>query len=315
MIDHDRLFKELLTTFFVEFLELFFPQVSAYIDHNSLEFLDKEIFTDVTSGEKYEADILVKARFREQEGVIILHVENQADAQADFNRRMFRYFSRLHDKHALPIYPIALLTFEEPFRAEPDEYIIAFPDFTPLEFRFRTIQLNRLNWRDFVRQANPVASALMSTMKIAPEERPKVKVECLRLLATLKLNPAKMKMISGFVDTYLSLTPQEEKVFQEEIEAISPKRTKEKTMEIVTSWMRTGIEQGRVQGHETALRMVLRQIGRKFGNIEAEAQTRIAALTLAQLEALEEALQSFTDKAELGKWLEREGRDAPLLSA
>jgi len=25
MIDHDRLFKELLSTFFVEFLDLFFP--------------------------------------------------------------------------------------------------------------------------------------------------------------------------------------------------------------------------------------------------------------------------------------------------
>jgi hypothetical protein len=25
-MDHDRLFKELLTTFFVEFLELFFPE-------------------------------------------------------------------------------------------------------------------------------------------------------------------------------------------------------------------------------------------------------------------------------------------------
>mgnify|MGYP001806258758 CR=1 FL=1 len=29
MIDPDRLFKELLTTFFVEFLELFFPEVAA----------------------------------------------------------------------------------------------------------------------------------------------------------------------------------------------------------------------------------------------------------------------------------------------
>ncbi len=27
MIDHDRLFKELLSTFFVEFLELFFPDL------------------------------------------------------------------------------------------------------------------------------------------------------------------------------------------------------------------------------------------------------------------------------------------------
>lgn len=64
MIDHDRLFKELLTTFFVEFLELFLPEVVTYLQCNSLEFLDKEIFTDVTAGE-YEADLVVKARFQE----------------------------------------------------------------------------------------------------------------------------------------------------------------------------------------------------------------------------------------------------------
>jgi hypothetical protein len=31
MIDHDRLFKELFTTFFVEFIELFFPEVVRYL--------------------------------------------------------------------------------------------------------------------------------------------------------------------------------------------------------------------------------------------------------------------------------------------
>ena len=36
MIDHDRLFKELLSTFFVEFLELFFPDLSTGLVHDSL---------------------------------------------------------------------------------------------------------------------------------------------------------------------------------------------------------------------------------------------------------------------------------------
>ncbi len=31
-IDHDRLFKELLTTFFVEFVEAFLPDVHAYLE-------------------------------------------------------------------------------------------------------------------------------------------------------------------------------------------------------------------------------------------------------------------------------------------
>src|SRR4028119_1677320 len=111
MIDHDRLFKELLTTFFVEFLELFFPKVIAYLEPNSLEFLDKEIFTDVTAGEQYEADLLVKAGFREQESFFLIHIENQAYSQADFGRRMFRYFARLFEKFALPVYPIVVFSF------------------------------------------------------------------------------------------------------------------------------------------------------------------------------------------------------------
>src|SRR5262249_19306749 len=53
VIDHDRLFKELFSTFFVEFLDLFVPEALAYVEEGSVEFLDKEIFTDVTSGERH----------------------------------------------------------------------------------------------------------------------------------------------------------------------------------------------------------------------------------------------------------------------
>jgi hypothetical protein len=44
-----------------------------------------------------------------------------------------------------------------------------------------------------------------------------VKAECLRLLATLRLDPARTRLISGFVDTYLRLNGQEMQVFDEEI--------------------------------------------------------------------------------------------------
>ncbi len=64
MIDHDRLFKELLSTFFWEFIELFFPAVSTYLETDSITFLDKELFTDVTTEERREVDLVVKARFR-----------------------------------------------------------------------------------------------------------------------------------------------------------------------------------------------------------------------------------------------------------
>src|SRR5207244_3820635 len=54
-------------------------------------------------------------------------------------------------------------------------------------------------------------SALMAKMRIAPEDRPYVKLQCLRLLATCKLDPARMRLISGFIDTYLLTTGRRRK--------------------------------------------------------------------------------------------------------
>jgi hypothetical protein len=84
----------------------------------------------------------------------------------------------------------------------------------------------------------------MAKMNIAPEDRPRVKFECLRLLATLRLDPARMQLISGFIDTYLKLNAAEEKIFRTEIDRISLVE-QEVVMKIVTSWMEQGLQQGR----------------------------------------------------------------------
>ena len=67
MIDHDRLFKELISNFFMEFIELFLPEVRDYIEAGSVELLDKEVFTDITAGERHEVDLVAKVRFKEQD--------------------------------------------------------------------------------------------------------------------------------------------------------------------------------------------------------------------------------------------------------
>ena len=166
MRGHDRLFKELISTFFVEFLELFFPEVSCYVEAGSVEFLDEEIFIDVTSGERLEPDLVAKVRFKGSPAFFIIHVENQAQAQPSFGRRFLRYFARLHDKHDLPVYPIVVFSFDSPRKQQPDVYRVEFPKKAVMEFRYDVIQLNRLSWRDFARKHSPVAAALMAKMDI-----------------------------------------------------------------------------------------------------------------------------------------------------
>lgn len=69
-------------------------------------------------------------------------------------------------------------------------------------------------------------------------------------------------------------------------------------MEIVTSWMRTGMR-------NEAEKLVLRQLNRRFGPIEAELEQRIQALSIDRVEDLSDALLDFSDRSQLVVWLEQ----------
>ncbi|GAP99745.1 DUF4351 domain-containing protein [Leptolyngbya sp. NIES-2104] len=297
-IDHDRLFKELISTFFLEFLELFLPEMRATIDPDSIRFLQQEYFADLTAGEDKIIDLLVEVKQLGEDAVFIFHLEAQASPESHFTRRIFFYFARLHQKFLLRIYPIVIFSFDQPYREEPHTYTVEFPNWKVLEFNFKSIQLNRLNWRDFLNQPNPVAAALMSKMRIAIADRPRVKVECLRLLATLQLDPARTRLISGFVDTYLKLNAIETQAFQAEIAKIEPER-REGVMQIVTSWMQEGIDQGIARERS----LVLRLLTKRVGTLSSEVRDRIDQLSIEQVEALGEALLEFGSLTDLEAWL------------
>jgi predicted transposase/invertase (TIGR01784 family) len=308
-IDHDRLFKELLSTFFLEFIELFFPSVMDYLDPDSVTLLDKEVFTDVTAGEKRETDLIAQVRFRGKSSYFLVHIEAESSARSGFNKRMFRYFARLDEKFDVPIYPIVIFSYDKPKKQAINNYQVNFPDFEVLRFNYRTIQLNGLNWRDFLNQPNPVASALMAKMQIEPEERPQVKAQCLRLLVTLKLDSSRMQLISGFVDTYLNLTQEEEQVFAREISTFRVEE-QEEVMQITTSWMQQGLEQGLKQGAEREKDLIVRLLKRKIAPIDANLEAEIKALDLELMEALGEALLDFLTVENLRDWLNNQAKNS-----
>ena len=296
-IDHDQLFKELLSTFFIEFVELFLPEVAALMERDSITFLPQEYFTDLITGDRKIIDLIAKVRFQGQDAFFIIHLENQSFSEAEFARRMFFYFAKLHQEYLLPIYPVVIFSFDKPQRPESTNYKVSLANLEVLNFNFTSIQLNQLSWRDFLNQQNPIAAALMAKMQIQPNDRPKVKAECLRLLATLKLDPARTRLISGFVDTYLTLNATEEQTFQTELDRMGLNK-EEKVMEIVTSWMRTGMR-------NEAEKLVLRQLNRRFGPIEAELEQQIQALSIDRVEDLSDALLDFSDRSQLVIWLEQ----------
>jgi predicted transposase/invertase (TIGR01784 family) len=275
-ISHDQNFKELISTFFIEFLELFLPEVASMIDPTSITFLQQEYFVDLVEGEDKIVDLLAEVKLAGEDATFLIHIEPQSTSRSVFPQRMFFYFSRLHQKHLKRIYPIAIFSYDEPYKEAENHYVVEFPDRKVLDFNFMAIQLNRLDWRDFLDRPNPVAAALMSKMRIAKNDRPKVKAECLRLLVTLRLDPAKTRLISKFVDAYLRLDVNEEQMFQAEIDTMGLAQ-KEKIMQVTTSWEEKGLERAT---QTIALNMLK-------DNLPLEQIARLTGLTIEQLQVLQ----------------------------
>jgi hypothetical protein len=253
----------------------------------------------VVRGDKKIMDIVALAQFQQQDYSFLVHIENQASNAPDFNQRLFRYFCSLFLKYDRPIYPIVVFSYNSPKRLDKSSFTLDFPDKQVLNFDYQIVQLNRLNWRDFLQQPNPVAAALMAKMRIDPIDRPQVKAECLRLLVTLQLAPAKMQLISGFVDTYLNLNSQEEEIFQSQLSTIESQQ-QEQIMEITTSWEQKGIVKGR---QEERLSITLRQLNRKLGTLPENLAKQVKSLEPIQLDSLTEDLLDFQTLDDLQVWL------------
>jgi predicted transposase YdaD len=318
-LDHDALFKLVLTAFFREFIDLVAPDLAAALDPAPPVFLDKESFADLFDPDRREADLVAQVRLRQHPATLLIHLEHQAQADAALDRRMFRYFARLYDRYDQPIYPIALCSYPRPRRPAADRHELRAAQRTVLTFQYQVVQLNRMDWRAYLTTTNPAAMALMARMRVAPEDRWRVKAACLRLLAGAPLTGAQRRLIGQFVDIYLPLNAREEQALAAEVARL-PGAAKEVVMELITSWERKGraeglreglregraegLREGRAEGLREGQRLVVeRMLTRRFGALPSGVRERLATLTADELTALADALLDFTSLAEVEAWL------------
>jgi hypothetical protein len=303
---HDWLFKRLLTVLFIDFLRLFYPRLLRYLDISSIEFLDKEVLADAPSGHSREVDLVVRAKLKGHKACFLIHIEHQSTSQAQFRLRMFRYFIRLFEKYGLPVYPIALCSFHRPKRPEPRTFALDVAGLKVLRFNYRMIQLGRLDWRKFMRIENPAAVALMAAMPIAEKDRPRVKLECLRMLARLQLDREKMRVIREFMDAYLKMTAEEYVMLKRKVEVLQPEE-REQVTEVLNDWVEEGRQEGRQEGQ---VQLVLRLLRRRVGPVPTKLQDGVRALPPERLEELAEALLDFSSLKDARNWLVGQGQAA-----
>jgi len=282
-------------------MELFFEEVHKAIDFNHVIFLSEELFTDVVVGDVHKVDVLIETKLKDKNALIIVHFEAQAQFQELFAERMFIYFSRLYAKYRKPIIPIVVFSYDEE-KEEPNCFVMKLPFIEVLRFQFFTLELRKKNWRDFIKQDNPVAAALLSKMGYTKKDRVQVKKEFLRMLVRLQLDPARMRLISGFFDTYLKLDDIEENQLQQEIRLLEPQE-EEKIMDLRTNWEKTAELKGKLEGELEGERKILKKfLQAHFGEASKDMLEQIDHLTdLDILEQLTDQLFQNSDFTEAKK--------------
>lgn len=290
-IAHDQLFKELLRTFFREFLALFLPEVEARLDFARVTFLDKEVFTDVPEGSRRELDVV--AQVYTLDGVpelIVLHIEVQARREREFPYRMFEYYALLRLRYKLPVVPVVVYLTAGAGGLHEAIYEETLFGRTIVTFRFSSIGLPDLAADDYRDLDNPLAPAVSALMRPSALGRTFQKAFGLRRVLHSAVDEARKALLINIIETYVTLDTTEEDAFR--------RLLGQEQLQEVTQMLTVYEERGILMGKRD---MLLKQLQFKFGALPEDIVAKVQALsTEAELDRLSERLLSAQDLADLG---------------
>jgi hypothetical protein len=278
----DQVFKEFLQAFLPEFIALFFPDVARELNFDTLQFLDKELFTDVGEGEQREADIV--ARVETNQGVpefLLIHTEVESTRRpSQFPHRMLNYYILLWLRHKTPIVPIFLYLAPGAggLITETVEHVVLGK--RVLSFAYDAIGLPDLSADDYTGRSNPIAETLSVWMR-SDQERLDRWMSLLHNLKQENINPARQALLLNVAEIGLPLSTLEEE------DLIAQLRT-DTEIETMTNFItrdafREGKREGIAEGKdEERLEMLLDATELKFGTVSNEMKNYLQQVILKE---------------------------------
>ncbi len=297
----DTPWKEILETYFREFMAFFFPEAEREIDwRRKYEFLDKElqqIAKDAEIGRRF-ADKLVRVYLRDgRETWVLIHVEIQGTREKDFEKRIYR----IGDRYDRPVASFAVLC-DGNWR--PTEYRSGIFG-TETRFRFATAKL--LDFQDTEITRNPfsvVTKAHLAAERHKPADRYEPKFALMKRLYESGFERREIVNLFRFIDWIMDMPDNLTREFMKELSKFEEAKRMPYVTSIERLGIKKGIEQGIIIGEEKGQRRLIKNLlVQKFGKLSRKGRKRLSTMTAEQ--ALSEFLLDFQTEADLTKWLDR----------
>ncbi|WKN45530.1 hypothetical protein [Tunicatimonas pelagia] len=162
--DYDGYWKEIITTLFEDFVQYFLPDVYQEADFSQPPvFLEQELqklIADKRKKGKIFNDKLVRIILKDgSQQWLLIHIEVQSYAEADFVERMFSYFYRIYDKYGSQITAIAIYTDDRKDITDTFSYQLFGTEVT---YRFNAFSVQQFDEKELLASDNPFALALLA---------------------------------------------------------------------------------------------------------------------------------------------------------
>lgn len=317
MTNYDGPWKSALERYFPQFMAFFFPEAHAGIDwKQGYQFLDKElqkIVRDAKLGRRF-ADVLVQVRGQDgQDDRVLAHIEVQGQLESDFAKRMYVYNYRLFDRYDRPVVSLAVLGDAIGQTAGRFCYQ-RWGCAVSLEFPVVCLSDYRERWEELEQSVNPFAVVAQAHLKARETQndvtaRYQAKLYLVKGLYRRGWQRQEVLELFRFIDWVLTLPENlEQRLWNElqtseeiqkmpylsTIERMAIKRGFEKGHnEGIAAGqalgqalgqaigLAKGKAEGKAEGQAELLGRILR---RRFGELPAWAEQRLAQATAAQLE-------------------------------
>ena len=313
MTSHDQLAKNLIQTFFAEFLSLAAPVSAARLRPEEAAFLDKQSFTDFPQGDRREMDLLAEVPILGEDGrYVLVHTEIEARARPGMDQRLWGYYMQLRLRHGVPVLPI-LVNLRGGLPGVRLEVLEdEFDDPATALFRYRVWGISGCSAEEYLAQPEPLAWALAALMRPGRWSRAELKIECLRRIAGAKLPTGKTHMLVNWVETYLKLTGRD----AVELEKLQALALNQEVRAMQMTWAdkleQKGFLKGRLKGRQegrqeveqaiqSLRRVVLRLLDQRFGSVPPKVQKKVEKISsMDRLTELAEKVFAVQSLDEMG---------------
>ncbi|MBF0439213.1 MAG: DUF4351 domain-containing protein [Magnetococcales bacterium] len=286
--EFDVPWKEIIETYFKDFLAFFLPIAHDDIDWESgYEFLDTElarITREAKVGDR-RMDKLVKVWRRDgNEYWVLIHIEIQGDRKRNFAEGMYIYHYRAYDLYQRPVVSLAILA-DGNIGWRPTEFGYELWG-TRQSYQFTAVKLLDYSKTDLKESSNLFAVVTLAHLhakktKHRMKDRYQEKVRLIRGLYKQGFNRQQIIDLFHFIDWVMHLPKELAEQLRSEIVEFEENQN----MPYISSIERIGEKRGEKRGkQEGKAETLLQLLQRRFGAVPEPVRARVASANLKDLE-------------------------------